>query len=60
MIKNLLWKQAKEAAEKKFGNLNTVEATKWLTDTYNTLFKEITKKSLDDFTKRIANKIRND
>ena len=22
MIKNLLWKQAKEAAEKKFGNLN--------------------------------------
>ena len=60
MIKNLLWKQAKEAAEKKFGNLNTVEATKWLTDTYNTLLKESTKKSLDDFTNRIANKIRND
>ena len=31
MIKNLLWKQAMEAAKKKFGNLNTVEANKWLT-----------------------------
>ena len=41
MIKKLLWKQAKEAAEKKFGNLNTVEANKWLTEQYKILVDKI-------------------
>ena len=34
MIKNLLWKQAMEAAKKKFGNLNTNEAVKFLNEQY--------------------------
>jgi len=55
MIKKLLWKQAKEAAEKKFGNLNTVEANKWLTEQYKILVDKIgtynksNKKALEKF-----------
>ena len=53
MIKNLLWKQALELAKKKFGNLNTNEANKWLVDKYNALLGK-------ENTKNIANKIRED
>ena len=53
MIKNLLWKQALELAKKKFGNLNTNEANKWLIDKYNALLGK-------ENTKNIANKIRED
>ena len=53
MIKNLLWKQALELAKKKFGNLNTNEANKWLMDKYNALLGK-------ENTKNIANKIRED
>ena len=53
MIKNLLWKQALELAKKKFGNLNTTEANKWLMDKYNALLGK-------ENTKNIANKIRED
>ena len=53
MLKNLLWKQALELAKKKFGNLNTTEANKWLVDKYNALLGK-------ENTKDIANKIRED
>ena len=53
MIKNLLWKQALELAKKKFGNLNTNQANKWLVDKYNALLGK-------ENTKNIANKIRED
>ena len=44
MIKNLLWRQAMKLAKKKFGDLNTNEANKWLVDKYNALLgKENTK-----------------
>ena len=55
MIKNLLWKQAMEAAKKKFGNLNTVEANKWLTEQYKILVDKIdtynkaNKKAVEEF-----------
>ena len=53
MIKNLLWKQAMKLAKKKFGDLNTNEANKWLVDKYNALLGK-------ENTKNIANKIRED
>jgi len=53
MIKNLLWKQAMKLAKKKFGDLNTNEANKWLVDKYNALLGK-------ENTKNIANKIRDD
>ena len=53
MIKNLLWKQAMQLAKKKFGDLNTNEANKWLVDKYNALLGK-------ENTKNIANKIRDD
>ena len=55
MIKNLLWKQAMEAAKKKFGNLNTNEAVKFLNEQYKILVDKIdtynkaNKKAVEEF-----------
>ena len=55
MIKNLLWKQAMEAAKKKFGNLNTNEAVKFVNEQYKILvgkidtYNKANKKAVEEF-----------